>query len=521
MITHDRFLEFAAVKIDFPLAQNEREALERHLATCSACRAEAVALRADAQAIVNLPPRRLDPERADQILGNALVRKARRPNLRLVALAALIALAALGALAVGAQLLRQSEKPPLAVIPPPSIAPSNVPAVPSGQLGPWTFDMPAEAATSLDGLAVALAESNGRLVAIGQPVCTNESETGDAQCVAAVRRSVDGLTWTPVRSAAFEFNEIFPTSGPQIGMLDIAGGPAGFVVIGYDGAEQLRVAVWTSPDGELWEYQPSSGVFAEARINAVAAGGPGWVIVGSVHRADGPRGAIWTSQDGRIWSRVADSPVFDVGGYFDTLEEPSSGSLRHLVADGDVIVAVGDICDDQGRECRAATWRSADGGATWRRAVGPDAAGALTDVIATGEGFVAFGRQCATEPPCVITLASSGDGTSWVSKPSLALPADAEVLAAVEVGGGIVAVSSRENGLIAMATRDGTTWEVLHEQVFQASTDLSPPPGYASLGALDGVSTATGGAILVGFMQIESDPEPFTPLVIHVDAASP
>lgn len=515
MTTHDWFLQFAAVEIDFPLAQNERAALERHLETCSACRAEAVALRSDAQAIANLPPRRLDPERADRILGNALVRKARRPTLRLVALAALIALAALGALTVGAQLLRESVRPPVAVVPPPSVAPPILPA------GPWTVALAADAATAMESLPVAVAESGGRLVAIGRAACTTQSDTGDPQCVAQVRRSLDGVTWTAVTSLSQELNEIFPTSGPQIGMWEIAGGPEGFVAIGYDGGAELRVAVWTSPNGDLWERQPSGGVFAGARVNAITAGGPGWVIVGSVLLTDGPRGAIWTSPEGRTWTRSMDGPVFDVGGYFDTGEEPGSGSVRDVVADGEVIVAVGDTCDARGGACRATTWRSSDAGATWVRGTGPDVVGNLTEVIKADGGFMAFGEFCKVEPPCMPMIASSVDGTTWTSAPSVILPAEARVLAAVAVDGGIVAAASKENGLIVMGTRDGTAWEVLHEEFRGPSADEPPPPGFASLLALGAVRTSTGGAILVGYMEVQNEPEPWVPLVIAVESRSP
>lgn len=515
MTTHDRFLELAAVEIDFPLVQNERAALERHLETCPACRAEAAALRSDARAIAELWQPRLDPVRADQLLGNVLVRKARRPALRYIAIAALLALLTLGALAVGAELLRETVRPPLVVVPAPSIAPPILPA------GPWTVAMAADAASSIGGLPVAIAESGGRLVAVGRASCTTDSDTGDVRCTAHVRRSVDGLTWTAVTSPAFEFDEVFATSGPEIGMWDIAGRPDGFVAIGYDGPSPLRAAVWTSPEGELWERLELGAVFANARVNSVTVGGPGWVIVGSVHETDGPRGAAWTSPDGRTWTQVPDGPTFDVGGYLDTGEEPGSGSLRDVAATGDVVVAVGDTCDSQGGACRAATWRSSDAGATWARAIGPDVVGNLTQVILTQDGFMAFGVSCKVEAPCTAMLASSDDGTTWSWTPSVILPAESRILAAVAVDGGIVAGASQDNGLIVMGTRDGTTWDVLHQEALQPSADATPQPGFATLQALRAVRTSASRAVFVGYMEVQNEPEPWTPLVIHVDSRSP
>lgn len=507
MISHDRFLEFAAAEIDFQLARHEREALEGHLASCAACRAEAAALRADARAMAELPELRLALARADRLLEAAMVRPTRRPNLRHVAVAAFLALLALGALAVGAELLRETVRPPLVVVPPPSIAPPILPA------GPWTVAVSADAATAMESLPVAIAESSGRLVAVSRVACTTQSDTGNVTCIAQVRRSADGQTWAPVTSAAFDFSEIFTLSGPEIGMWDIAGAPAGFVAIGYDGpSSPLRAAVWTSPDGALWERQDLGAVFANARINAIAAGGPGWVIVGSVHEADGPRGAAWTSPDGRSWTRVADGPVFDVGGYIDTGEEPGSGSLRDVVANGDVVVAVGDTCGAPGLGCRAATWRSADAGVTWTRAVGPDVVGNLTEVIDADGGFMAFGQTCKIEPPCMPMIAASVDGTTWTSAPSVVLPGEARVFAAVAVDGGIVAAASQADGLLVMGTRDGTIWDVIHAEKATA-------PGLTWIQALGAVRTPTG-AIFVGYVEDQGAPEALVPVVIQVHSGS-
>ncbi len=54
MIDHDRALELAAAALDFPLSDDDREALRLHLDGCAGCRAVDERLRADARAIAGL-----------------------------------------------------------------------------------------------------------------------------------------------------------------------------------------------------------------------------------------------------------------------------------------------------------------------------------------------------------------------------------------------------------------------------------------------------------------------------------
>ena len=55
MTPHERARELAAVAIDFELDDLERRELERHLATCDACRAHSLGLSADAGRLAALP----------------------------------------------------------------------------------------------------------------------------------------------------------------------------------------------------------------------------------------------------------------------------------------------------------------------------------------------------------------------------------------------------------------------------------------------------------------------------------
>jgi hypothetical protein len=118
MTSHARFLELAAVAIDFRLSPVERSGLEAHLASCHACARSAAAIRGDALALEHLPPVVLPERRAGEILAAAMHPTVVRHPLRLVLVAALLALLAIGSVVAGAGLLRQSQDDDLSVVPP-------------------------------------------------------------------------------------------------------------------------------------------------------------------------------------------------------------------------------------------------------------------------------------------------------------------------------------------------------------------------------------------------------------------
>ena len=130
---HDEFLELAAAAIDFELSRDERAALERHLADCSACRHRVAGFAADQTAIARLPRYVIGPAAATAVRGRVTRRSsAPRPTLRLLAAAAMLALLALAALAVGAQMIRRDHDLTEVM---PTIAPSpGAPALPPGVL---------------------------------------------------------------------------------------------------------------------------------------------------------------------------------------------------------------------------------------------------------------------------------------------------------------------------------------------------------------------------------------------------
>jgi hypothetical protein len=381
--------------------------------------------------------------------------------------------------------------------------------------------IPAEAGTSLDTTPVAVAASGGQIVAVGGPGCTASGSGGVVGCWAHVRRSTDGIAWTPVTAGDLAVGKLIPTSGPGPGMRAIGGGPGGFVAIGYAGDTRLDVAVWSSADGTSWARARLGSVFARGRVKAVTATAHGWLIVGSEFLPAGPRGAAWTSRDGRTWVRAAEGPAFDIGGYYNTLEEPGAGGFRDVVAHGDVVVAVGDTCDPGGRACRAATWHSADGGATWARSSGPDLAGNLGVVVRSSTAFVAFGQRCDSAATCIPIVASSDDGLAWTSTELTVLPAGGQIRAAAAVAGGIVAAGSGPNSVVLIATRDAKTWDLIHEESFQPTVGASAPPGYATIDELGVAAAANGAAVMAGTVRMADNNVPWRAFVAIVEAGQP
>ena len=124
-------------------------------------------------------------------------------------------------------------------------------------------------------------------------------------------------------------------------MFDVALGGSGFVAIGYAARPTMEATTWLSPDGVTWERNPL-GSATSIRVNAVAWDGQQLILVGE-DRSDWDgtaeslatakaRAAVWTSTDGRTWTRVPHTPVFDVGGYIDTMEDPATGGMSDIVA---------------------------------------------------------------------------------------------------------------------------------------------------------------------------------------------
>ena len=243
--------------------------------------------------------------------------------------------------------------------------------------------------------------------------CLSNGET--PACEGIVLRSADGTAWERVpTSDALDTGALFPMSGPQIGMYDVVAGGPGFVAIGYTARPTMEATVWYSPDTLTWERIPLGDV-ATTRVNAVGWDGQQFVIVGE-DRSDWDgtlkdmatataRAAVWTSKDGRSWTRIPHSPIFDVGDFSDTMEDPSTGGMSDLVPGPGGLVVVGSDCTSQGG-CRPAAWTTG-GSDTWARVADMEAlSGRLRSIASSDSGYMAVGVGEAA-------VMQSSDGQTW------------------------------------------------------------------------------------------------------------
>jgi anti-sigma factor RsiW len=277
---------------------------------------------------------------------------------------------------------------------------------------PATMPVPSGAPT---GRVEAVIAGGIGFLAVGRG-CLTDGDT--PVCEGIVWRSVDGRAWERVETSdALDTGAYFSTSGPEIGMFDVEIGGPGFVAIGYAARPNLEATAWFSGDGLAWERIPL-GDAGSTRVNAVGWDGQQFVLVGG-DRSDWDgtlegmatataRAAVWTSGDGRTWTRVPHAPIFDVGGFLDTMEDPSTGGMNDLVSGLGGLVVVGSDCTSDG-SCTPAAWGTF-GSDTWGRVADMEGVtGVLRSVAVTDAGYVAVGTGEAA-------VMHSPDGQTWRSQ---------------------------------------------------------------------------------------------------------
>lgn len=292
-------------------------------------------------------------------------------------------------------------------------------------------------------------------------------------CEGVVWTSVDGTTW--VRAPAQDPTETgayFSSSGPEIGMFDVAAGGPGIVVIGYAARPDMAVTIWFSEDdGVSWERNAMefAGMF---RVNAITWDGTRFVMVGEDRSEwDGTlkgmakataRAAVWISTDGYNFDRVPYAEVFDVGDFLDTMEDPMTGGMTDVVMGPAGLVAVGSVCTAEPRGCVPMAWTSPDG-ITWERASAMHAeddprefASGLAVVAASDGGYVAAGGGH--------TFASA-DGRTWEWTGQIGILKDVAMVGEQLFGieecspGSVEVVRLDDRGnLIVTTDKYGNTW---------------------------------------------------------------
>ena len=232
------------------------------------------------------------------------------------------------------------------------------------------------------------------------------------------------------------------SSGGRNAVRALLAGPSGFVAVGRDEAESFsgfRPAVWTSVDARIWERTLLGSAFGE--VNAVTRAAGRLVAVGVMDS----HAAVWR-YDGERWTRT----------------DLDADQLDAVAARGATVVAAG----SRGRACpdrRTVVFRSADAGATWERAPGPESPSESQwrGIVAFGGGFVALGSRhddCGAPDGAAWT---SADGVTWTWGPVPGGQGSALFGGAV-VGDVLFAGGSRPSRLETQSTasdeRDADIW---------------------------------------------------------------
>jgi hypothetical protein len=187
----------------------------------------------------------------------------------------------------------------------------------------------------------------------------------------------------------------------------IAGGPDGFVAIGFDQSGQ---SVWSSPDGLRWTAVTDERVFPMGYTHptGILHTSRGYEMVGSINQ----EAASWTSVDGRAWT--VHSPLADGSGVvLDGIAEGLAGFVSLGSGGPAVEVTPGDF------RAPVASWFSSDG-ATWLPGPSsPALFGAYASIVGAPGGYVAAGTV-GRDP--VARLWTSTNGTDWVQVAGVDLP---------------------------------------------------------------------------------------------------
>lgn len=313
----------------------------------------------------------------------------------------------------------------------------------------WTEgDVPMTPGRPISEIA-AVAPAGGGFVAVGFG-CVDDAPS----CEAVVLNSRDGRSWERApKQDATDIGLGRMMSGPSTGMLDVAAGSPGIVVVGYAARPDLRATAWFSTDGVTWSRTRLAETL-DLRVNAVAWDGVRFVAVGedrdaatdaaAIRTAHG-RAAVWTSSDGRSWVRVTGSELA-AGSLVDTLEDPASGGMVAIVGGANGLVGVGSTCTTA-RGCTGAIWHSADG-SSWESVAVPAGAGVLQSVTATATGYVAMGPS---------VLLASPDGQKWVKSDP---PVAADLKALVPIGDRLLISAEVDHSAPARlwVSGDATAW---------------------------------------------------------------
>ncbi len=292
------------------------------------------------------------------------------------------------------------------------------------------------------------------------PPTASGPTTGDAASTAPIAPA-DPAFWTRIQPHAIEqpFGfEVVHTDGngnpvsmcapchPGVDttMTGVAGGPAGFVAVGWI-FQGFHGVAWHSADGSTWAMD---GQLAENTIlSAVAADSHRYVAVG----LNGKGATAWSSTDGVAWQQTPSADAFAAIPLRLTSVVRWSGGFAAAGYEG-----------SEFGSATAAFWISADG-VTWRRA---PASAQLADArawsIASGDlGLVAVGTSGPADAPGPVVVWTSPDGLNWTRVPDTQLfaGARARTIASVPRIGFVVAGETLAGDIgVVWTSPDGISW---------------------------------------------------------------
>ena len=251
----------------------------------------------------------------------------------------------------------------------------------------------------------------------------------------------------------------------------------GLVAVGTDDAGQ--VAVWLSPDGELWNRAEHSSELDAVEVSDVTVFNGDILVIG---RAEESQAVVLTSNDGTSWSR---EPIFgdnlnpesgiEMTSLLDDLATTAAWQPEGIAASGESLVMVGGTYGNA-----VVFWHSRDS-VTWDIAEPLpvfDTGDEVTDVVAWVHGFVAVGFDGGGEPQ----VWTSEEGTTWTSQDTqlegqgLLTAADDDV---------VVVVANSDTGATVWTTTDGVSWMRQDSQAFHAHTVdaiTNSASGFAAVG---------------------------------------
>lgn len=261
-------------------------------------------------------------------------------------------------------------------------------------------------------------------------------------------------------------------------LLGVAPSPGGLIAVGYQ-TPPAEALAFSSADGRRWVATPGfSGATGTSAI-AVASAGDRIVIVGS----DASGAAAWLGA-GDTWTPA---PRQD-----DLLVPDAAGAMTSVIAAGDGFVAGGYHDDPTRAAASAAVWRSTDG-LHWQ--------------ADDGAGTFAGGRiwSLAVSGGTIVAVGTGGDPIYGPAAAWRWTPAGGWERAAIapDPGGAMRAVTATATGFVAVGKdaddRGAMTWTSSDGRIWTAAPDQPSFHSFTDPVRMQAVIGGSGGLVAVGW----------------------